>query len=207
MRRCLKGLGGRPTSTDGFILGPVTRLSGSACLFITFRVADFHAARFPKSAHKKQQDQSSEFFRGRYTDSGGYHMILWKRALLLGFLSWLIPFVASFLVFPLKRWNAALFSTVMVLVVLLVAGVMFGWYFRSRTVTISESLLVGVVWFACNLVLDYPLFSHGPMRMSMLSYYSEIGLAYLIFPLFGFGAARLACSQATLSQPRQPVHP
>jgi hypothetical protein len=31
MRRCLKGLGGRPTSTDGFILGPVTRLSGSAC--------------------------------------------------------------------------------------------------------------------------------------------------------------------------------
>ncbi len=22
MRRCLKGLGGRPTSTDGFILGP-----------------------------------------------------------------------------------------------------------------------------------------------------------------------------------------
>jgi len=30
MRRCLKGLGGRPTSTDGFILGPVTRLSGSA---------------------------------------------------------------------------------------------------------------------------------------------------------------------------------
>jgi len=33
MRRCLKGLGGRPTSTDGFILGPVTRLSGSACFY------------------------------------------------------------------------------------------------------------------------------------------------------------------------------
>jgi len=34
MRRCLKGLGGFPTSTDGFILGPVTRLSGSACFFV-----------------------------------------------------------------------------------------------------------------------------------------------------------------------------
>lgn len=36
MRRCLKGLGGRPTSTDGFILGPVTRLSGSACFLTVF---------------------------------------------------------------------------------------------------------------------------------------------------------------------------
>ena len=39
MRRCLKGLGGRPTSTDGFILGPVTRLSGSAC-FTKFHHAE-----------------------------------------------------------------------------------------------------------------------------------------------------------------------
>jgi len=34
MRRCLKGLGGHPTSTDGFILGPVTRHSGSACFLV-----------------------------------------------------------------------------------------------------------------------------------------------------------------------------
>jgi len=36
MRRCLKGLGGRPTSTDGFILGPVTRHSGSASLSLRY---------------------------------------------------------------------------------------------------------------------------------------------------------------------------
>jgi hypothetical protein len=35
MRRCLKGLGGFPTSYDGFILGPVTRRSGSTCFFAT----------------------------------------------------------------------------------------------------------------------------------------------------------------------------
>ena len=122
-------------------------------------------------------------------------MILWKRGLVLGFLSWLLPLVISFFILPIKRSNAPLFSTVMVLVVLLVAGVLFYSYFRGRTVTISEALLVGVLWFACNLALDYPLFSHGPMRMTVLSYYSEIGLAYLIFPLFGFGAARLVCSQ------------
>jgi uncharacterized membrane protein YpjA len=122
-------------------------------------------------------------------------MILWKRALLLGFLSWLIPFLISFLVFPLKRSNAPLFATVMTLVVLLTAGVLLRSYFRSRTVAPPEALLVGVLWFVCNLVLDYPLFSHGPMRMTMLNYYSEIGLDYLIFPFFAFGAARLAGSQ------------
>jgi uncharacterized membrane protein YpjA len=121
-------------------------------------------------------------------------MILWKRGLLLGFLSWLLPFAISFLIFPVKRWDAPLFSTVMNLVVLLVAGLLFYFYFRGRPVTISEALLVGSLWVVCNIVLDYPLFSHGPMRMTPLAYYSEIGLAYLIFPLFGFGAARLAAS-------------
>jgi phosphate/sulfate permease len=122
-------------------------------------------------------------------------MILWKRALLLGFLSWLIPFLISFLVFPLKRSNAPLFATMMTLVVVLTAGVLLGSYFRGRPVAPSEAFLVGVLWFVCNLVLDYPMFSHGPMRMTALNYYSEIGLDYLIFPLFAFGAARLACSR------------
>ena len=129
-------------------------------------------------------------------------MILWKRGLLLGFLSWLFPFILSFLFFPLKRANAPLFSTIMVLVVLLVAGVMFHFYFRGRPVSVSEALAVGLVWFVCNLVFDYPLFSHGPMRMTVLSYYSEIGFAYLIFPLFGFGAARLARAHASTSDDR-----
>jgi len=130
-------------------------------------------------------------------------MILWKRSLFLGFLSWLFPFVISFFVFPLKRWDAPLFATIMTLVELLVAGAMFYFYFRNRTIAVSEAFLVGGLWFLCNLALDYPLFSHGPMRMTVLAYYSEIGLDYLILPLFGFGAARLACSQATRQRDRQ----
>jgi len=122
-------------------------------------------------------------------------MILWKRTFLLGFLSWLLPFLISFLIFPVKRWNAPLFATVMTLVVVLTAEVLLGFYFRGRTVTSSEALLVGTLWFLFDVVLDYPLFSHGPMRMTGLNYYSEIGLDYLIFPLFAFGAARLACTQ------------
>ena len=55
----------------------------------------------------------------------------WKRALALGFLSWLLPFLFSFLVFPLKKTNAPLFSTVMYLVLILVAAPLRDRYFRD----------------------------------------------------------------------------
>jgi hypothetical protein len=83
-------------------------------------------------------------------------MIAWKRAALVGFASWLIPFVISFLIFPLKKSNAPLFETLMTLVVLITAGVLFQLYFRGRAVSIHEALLVGVMWFVVNLMLDYP---------------------------------------------------
>jgi hypothetical protein len=118
-------------------------------------------------------------------------MILWKRAALLGFLSWLIPFAASFIVFPLKRSNAPLFGTLMALVVLLTAGALLRRYFRNRPASVREAVLVGALWFCMNLVFDYPMFAHGPMRMTAPAYYSEIGLAYLAFPAFAFWAARL----------------
>jgi uncharacterized membrane protein YpjA len=122
-------------------------------------------------------------------------MLRWRRALVLGLLSWVIPFLVSFLVFPVKKSNAPLFSTVMTLVVVLTAGVLFPVYFRERAATVSKAVLVGVLWFGINLILDYPMFAYGPMKMSVAKYYSEIGLSYLIFPAFAFGAARLARAQ------------
>ena len=121
-------------------------------------------------------------------------MILWKRAALLGVLSWTIPFVISFIAFPLKRVNAPLFATLMSLVVLLTAAVLLSRYFRNRPVSVKEAVLVGALWFAINLMFDYPMFAYGPMKMTALAYYSEIGLNYLAFPFFAFGAAWLARS-------------
>ena len=51
---------------------------------------------------------------------------------------------------------------------------------------------VGALWLAINLLLDYPMFAYGPMKMTVWGYYSEIGLAYLAIPIFALGAARLA---------------
>jgi hypothetical protein len=121
-------------------------------------------------------------------------MILWKRAVLLGFLSWLIPFVVSFIVFPLKRSNAPLFGTLMGLVVLVTGAALLTRYFRKRPVSVYEALLVGTLWLSMNLVFDYPMFAYGPMKMTTWAYYSEIGLSYLAFPAFALGAARLARS-------------
>jgi len=119
-------------------------------------------------------------------------MIAWRRAALLGFASWLIPFVISFLVFPLKKSNAPLYATVMTLVLLGTAGAMFQLYFRGRATVVHEALWIGLLWLAVNLAMDYPLFSYGPMKMPTSAYYSEIGLEYLTFPIFGFWVSRLA---------------
>jgi hypothetical protein len=113
-------------------------------------------------------------------------------AILLGLLSWAIPFVAGFVLFPLKRSNAPLFSTVMYLVVLVTAGALLFWYFRRRRFSAGEASGVGALWFAINLVCDYPMFAFGPMKMPPLAYYSEIGLVYLTYPVFAAMAARLA---------------
>jgi len=102
-------------------------------------------------------------------------MILWKRAAGLGLISWAVPLVVSFVLFPLKKANAPLFGTLMDLIVLLTGAVLLQRYFRGRPVLVREALLVGVSWFAINLILDYPLFSHGPMKMTVRSYYSERG--------------------------------
>jgi uncharacterized membrane protein YpjA len=121
-------------------------------------------------------------------------MILWKRAALLGFLSWLVPFAVSFIVFPLKKSNPPLFITLMSLAVLVAGGALLTRYFRNRPVSVREAVLVGALWFFMNLVFDYPMFAYGPMKMTAPRYYSEIGMSYLTFPALAFWAARLVKS-------------
>ena len=125
------------------------------------------------------------------------------RAFLLGLLSWLIPFVAGFLLFPVKKSNAPLFSSLMYLVVLVTAGALLFWYFRKRVVRVGEAALVGAVWLGINLVCDYPMFAFGPMKMTPLAYYSEIGLVYLTFPDFRGDGGAAACAVKSLTLGRE----
>lgn len=117
------------------------------------------------------------------------------RAVLLGLLSWIIPFTVSFALFPLRTSNPSLFTTLIYLVVLGTAGVLLALHFLHRRVRLGEAVLVGLLWLVMNLVFDYPLFAYGPMKMAPLSYYSEIGLVYLTFPAFALLAGQLARQQ------------
>ncbi len=119
-------------------------------------------------------------------------MIHWKRATLLGGLSWLIPLAVSFIIFPLKASNPPLFQSLMSLVGLATGGILLRRYFRHRAVTTKEAVSVGILWFAMNIILDYPIFFYGPIKMQPAAYYSEIGVAYLGIPAFALFASRLA---------------
>jgi hypothetical protein len=123
-------------------------------------------------------------------------MFPWKPAFGLGVLAWLVPFLLSFALAPLRQTNAAMFTTVMFLVLVITSGALLVYFFRRRPVRLRVAVLVGAFWMVISLALDYPIFSRGPMRMSTLGYFSEIGLAYLVFPVLAVVAALLAKHEA-----------
>jgi heme/copper-type cytochrome/quinol oxidase subunit 2 len=114
-----------------------------------------------------------------------------KSALLLGFCDWLLPFALSFVIFPLKNSNYYLFESLMTVIVVF-AAVLFAYrYFRKVEVNhIREGVLLGILWLAINLVIDFALFlPKSPMQMSLFLYMSQIGIKYLSIPIItiGFG--------------------
>jgi hypothetical protein len=125
----------------------------------------------------------------------------WKRAMGFGFLSWLIPFAISFILFPLKATNASLFCSLMSTVVAVTAALLSGLYFRNhRLHGVDEAMVLGVVWLSINLVMDYPMFAYGLMQMTVAQYYSEIGVVYLLYPVFLAGAASIALRQQVIGR-------
>jgi hypothetical protein len=80
-------------------------------------------------------------------------MLRWKRVACLGFLSWLIPFVSSVLIFPVKQNYPALFSTGMTLVLVITAGGLLTLYFRNRGVSPGEAVLVLTILLFLYVVL------------------------------------------------------
>src|ERR1039457_4518309 len=99
----------------------------------------------PEPPHRKPQESSSEPLCRRLRSVLPMSLTHWKRALALGFLSWLLPFLFSFLAFPLKKANAPLFSTVMYLALILVAAPLRDRYFRDiGAPRVSEAAILSV---------------------------------------------------------------
>ena len=112
------------------------------------------------------------------------------RLLLFGFLSWLLTFLASVCIFPLKAEHRPLFET-LVGVCLAISAVLFTViYFRKvQTGYMREGVFLGLAFLLCNIVFDLCLFMEGPMKMSFTDYMMDIGLAYLSMPVVTLGFA------------------
>ena len=111
-----------------------------------------------------------------------------KKALLYGFLVWLIPFIVSFLIFPLKSSNRALWESIMPVVITISAVPFLILYFsKLQAHFLKEAVLLGIIWLAISLILDLLLFMEGPMKMSFADYMMDIGLTYLMIPTISIG--------------------
>ena len=106
--------------------------------------------------------------------------------LLFGFLSWLIPFLASIPFYSSQgvlRVDVFLFKSVMIVVGSVVGTVLMVWLFlRIREGYLREGILIGFSWLAINWVLDWLVLL--PMSgMDISTYFSQIGIRYLVIPV------------------------
>lgn len=111
------------------------------------------------------------------------------RALLFGFLVWLIPFIVAFAIFPIRQSARPLFESIMPVALTLVV-VAFGITYLKPVGRefVREGIVLGFLWMAVSLLIDAPLMLlGGPMKMSVDEYAADIGLTYLIMPIITIG--------------------
>lgn len=116
-----------------------------------------------------------------------------KRMLAYGFLIWLIPFLVSLAIFPLKETNRGLFESIMPVVVS--ACVVFfsiSYFSKLGSQFLREGTLTGTTWLTISLAIDLFMFlPESPMQMPFIDYMADIGLTYLIMPAITIGFGQL----------------
>lgn len=120
-------------------------------------------------------------------------MIKIKQAFILGLLDWFLPFVVSFIIFPLRQNNYFLFESSMSVLVTFSAVWFAKIYFtKNKEVSRKEGLYLGLMWLVINLIIDLILFlPKSPMQTSFILYMSQIGIKYLSIPIITIGFSLL----------------
>ncbi len=117
-------------------------------------------------------------------------MTSWRRALLLGFLVWVVPFIVGLISFPVRELWRALFESIMALTLSVIVVISASIYFNHvKDKYLIEGIFIGLLWFTMCILIDLPIFSYGPMKMSLKDYAADIGLTYIMIPTIttGFG--------------------
>lgn len=116
-------------------------------------------------------------------------MQLVKRAFIYGFLLWIIPFLASVVIFPLKKTDPAFFQSSLGVISMALAMLLTVLYFRKTQGNLREGILLGLVFAFISWFFDFFFFIWGPIKMPLAAYIKEIGIGYLLYIIIptGFG--------------------
>ncbi len=114
-------------------------------------------------------------------------MSSYKKALLFGILVWLIPFAISIPFYNREGVlliDIYLFKSIMIVVGSLTGGMLLFRYFkRVKHSYLLEASMIGIGWLMICLILD-GLLLKPMMELDWLSYFSQIGLRYLVIAIF-----------------------
>lgn len=116
-------------------------------------------------------------------------MQLVKRAFIYGFLLWIIPFLVSVLIFPLKKTDPAFFQSILGVFSITLAVILIVHYFRKTQGSLKEGISLGLIFAVISWFFDFLFFIWGPIKMPFDAYIKEIGIGYLIYLVIatGFG--------------------
>jgi hypothetical protein len=111
------------------------------------------------------------------------------KILISGFFVWLVPFIVSFFIYPLKTSGNPLFESIMPLVITIIVVVMAIVYLgKIKTGFIKEGIIIGAIWFLMSICIDLALFlPPSPMQMDFTNYMMDIGVTYLMIPVITLG--------------------
>ncbi len=113
------------------------------------------------------------------------------KALLFGFLVWLVTFSVAFAIFPIRETSRPLFESIMPVAIAIIVVPLGVVYFRRiRRRLMREGLLLGLLWVLMCVAIDTPLMLlGGPMYMTVPDYLADIGVTYLMIPVITIGIA------------------
>lgn len=111
------------------------------------------------------------------------------RNILFGFLTWLIPFAASVLLYGRDGQltiSHDLFKSIIVVMGSLTGCLFLYLYFRKADKQyLLNGLIVGLSWFAINIILDAVILI-PMMKVNFSTYFLSIGMGYLVIPIMSF---------------------
>lgn len=106
--------------------------------------------------------------------------------ILLGLLSWLIPFVVSLLFYNQSGELTIQYATFKSII--LIVGIISGCYLLFRYFKfvdhnyITNGIIVGLSWFVINIILD-SIILIPMMKSTFSSYFMSIGMGYISIPV------------------------